>query len=91
MLASAQDLSSHQIHDENFLPLSTSDGVPHDAALGSLYSEAPVVRASVLAPRKYKKVGNGIYDEDDRIASIDNYGLVLPAQALGEGFSRSKK
>ncbi|KAL1834447.1 hypothetical protein ACET3Z_004098 [Daucus carota] len=76
IMNSAQNLYSHQVHDEHFLPLSTSKCVPHDAALGSLYSEAPVVKASVfsrlsVAPRTYKKEDKGIHDEDGRLASID--------------------
>ncbi|KAK1368025.1 hypothetical protein POM88_034117 [Heracleum sosnowskyi] len=41
ILDSAQDLSSDQVHDEDFLPLSTSECIPLEAALGSLYSETP--------------------------------------------------
>ncbi|KAL8107452.1 hypothetical protein AgCh_024018 [Apium graveolens] len=59
--------------------------------------KAPVVSASVLSqlsvvPRKHEKDGNGILDEDDRLAAIDNYGLISQgSQGFGEGFSRSKK
>lgn len=49
ILESAQDLSSHQVPDKNFLPLSSSECVTHEAPLGSLYSEAPVVRARVFS------------------------------------------
>lgn len=57
-----------------------------------------MVRASVfsrlsVASRKYKKSGNGIYDEDDRIESIYYYyWLGSPvSQTMGEGFCQNKK
>lgn len=71
------DLSSHQVHDENLIPVLTSECVPHEAPSGSLYSEAPVVKASVfsrlsVAPRKHKKEDNiGTNDEDGSLALID--------------------
>ncbi|KAK1368122.1 hypothetical protein POM88_034214 [Heracleum sosnowskyi] len=76
IMDSAQDFSSHQVPDENFLPLSTSECVTHEAPLGSLYSEAPVVKASVfsrlsVAPLKPKKENKSIHNKDDRLSSID--------------------
>ncbi|KAK1368027.1 hypothetical protein POM88_034119 [Heracleum sosnowskyi] len=50
-----------------------------------------MMRISSLNHLIHQKDGNGIYDEDDRISSIDNYGLISPGlQALGKGFSWSK-
>ncbi|KAL8107541.1 uncharacterized protein LOC141672813 [Apium graveolens] len=85
ILDSAQGLSSLQVPDENFLPLSTSECATHEAPLvslhseapiGSLYSEVPVVKASVFSrlsvpPRKHKREKISIQDKDDRLASID--------------------